>query len=223
MFKAWSKPTGFYVKIMRFPLICLPLLLILSTHSACTRTVLVEGSLPTPLVKKISARVGVYYSEEFRSYLHKEDLPQSGTYHIDLGDQNLNFFRNLSTALFTEVIEIDAPELSDEQRLELDAIFIPKIVEYGFLVPAISTLAFHEVSIKYEIQLKDRYGKSLGEWVFVGYGKAESERFGSSAAVKEATVLAIRDGGARIATEIAPFMSSVLDDAEVRKRKELIR
>ena len=218
--KLWSKAVVFRVKPKGFFTMYVPFFLVL-IQSSCTNVVVVEGSLPTPLVEKIPARLGVYYSEEFKTYQHKENLPQFGAYEVDLGNQNLKFFRNLSGALFAEVLEIDSPELTAEQVSELDAVFIPRIVQYGFLVPAMSTLTFHEVSIKYEIQLKDRYGKNLGRWSFVGYGKAEASRFGSGEAVGEATMLAIRDGGARIATEVAPGMATALKEAGIWREKEL--
>ena len=220
--KVWSESFVIWVKHKGLSKMLLPFLMAL-TQSSCTNMVLVEGSLPTPLVEKIPARLGVYYSEEFKSYQYKENLPQFGAYEIDLGNQNLKFFRNLSGALFAEVLEIDSPELTSEQRSVLDAVFIPRIVEYGFLVPAMSTLSFHEVSIKYEIQLKDRYGKNLGRWSFVGYGKAEASRFGSGEAVGEATMLAIRDGGARIATEVAPAMATALKEAGIWQEKGLAK
>ena len=218
--KLWSKSVVFRVKPKSLFTMYVPLFLLL-IQSSCTNVVVVEGSLPTPLVEKIPARLGVYYSEEFKTYQHKENLPQFGAYEVDLRNQNLKFFRNLSGALFAEVLEIDSPELTAEQTSELDAVFIPRIVQYGFLVPAMSTLTFHEVSIKYEIQLKDRYGKNLGRWSFVGYGKAEASRFGSGEAVGEATMLAIRDGGARIATEVAPGMATALKEADIWREKEL--
>ena len=218
----WSQSPSVKERGKALGLMLLPFLLVL-TQNACTNVVVVHGSLPTPLVEKIPARLGVYYSKEFQFFQHRENLPQSGAFEIDLGKQNLNFFRNLSSALFAEVREIDSPELTAEQGLELDAVIIPSIVEYGFLVPAMSTLTFHEVSIRYQIQLNDRYGKDLGLWSFVGYGKAEASTFGAGEAVGEATMLAIRDGGARIATEVAPAIATALKEAGIGHQKELAK
>ena len=173
-----------------------------------TTSVTVAGSLPTPLVKRIPANIGIYYSDEFKSFEHKEALPESGSYRIDLGDQNLGFFRNLLGAMFEEVVEVNqttTPEGSD-----LDAILIPEIIKYGFLVPSVSTLTFYEASIEYQITLLDSDGNDLGKLRIVGYGKAEGTIFGGGEAVGEATMLAIRDGGARIATELSPRIAALL-------------
>jgi hypothetical protein len=48
----------------------------------------------------------------------------------------------------------------------------------------------------------DRQGKKIGDWNIIGYGKSEGGMFTSDEALNEATVLAIRDGGARIAIEL---------------------
>ena len=195
-------------------LICSAAVLIL-LQAACTKTVTVTGTLPTPLVERIPANVGVYYSDEFKSFEHKEAMPESGTYQIDFGSQNLKFFRNLVNALFTDVTEVSSPDLSAEQKREFDAVLLPKIVKYGFLVPAISTLTFYEASIEYQIVLVDNEGNDLGAWKIVGYGKAEAELFGASDAIGEATMLAIRDGGARITTEVIPNIATLLSDKEL--------
>jgi hypothetical protein len=186
------------------------LLFALFSQAACTTNVTVAGSLPTPLIKQIPVRVGVYYSENFKSYEHKEVLPESGSYRIDLGVQNLSFFRNLVQALFVEVIELDSPQLSEAQKESIDVVLVPEIAKYGFLVPAISTLTFYEASIEYRLAISDTDGNSVGDWNIVGYGKAEASMFGGGDAVGEATMLAIRDGGARIATEVSPEIESQL-------------
>jgi hypothetical protein len=44
----------------------------------------------------------------------------------------------------------------------------------------------------------DMAGNQLADWTVVGYGKSEGGAFGGDDALGEATMLAIRDGGARI-------------------------
>ena len=195
---------------MRRLSICTTLALVAGVQVACTTNVVVEGSVPTPLIEKVPIRVGIYYSDSFKSYEHKEKLPEAGHYRIPLGEKNLMFFRNLTDALFLEVVELEEPRLAATQQEHLDAILIPEIVKYGFLVPAVSTLTFYEASIEYELTLTARDGGDIGSWKVVGYGKAEAAMFGGREAVGEATMQAIRDGGARIATEVSPEMIAKL-------------
>ena len=84
----------------------------------------------------------------------------------------------------------------------LDGVFIPRIEKYGFLTPGISGLKFYSASIEYRIALYDKAGQKVGDWNIIGYGKSEGGMFTADEAINEATVLAIRDGGARIAIEL---------------------
>lgn len=169
---------------------------------ACTTSVVVEGTVPTPLVSKIPARMGVHYSEEFRHFRHQEVIQDAGTWNIDLGAQNLTFFRHLMDSLFEGIEEVHEPPLTTEEMTELDGVLIPRIEKYGFLTPQISGLKFYSASIEYRIALYDKAGNKIGDWKIIGYGKSEGGMFTSDDAINEATVLAIRDGGARIAIEL---------------------
>jgi len=176
-------------------------LLILLVLPGCTTTVTVEGSVPTPLVEKMPARVGVYYSPDFKSFRHEESIAQRGSYQIDFGKQNLTFFRNLMSAMFESVVEVPEPPLSASQMQGLDGVVVPEVVKYGFLPPAISGLNFYSASIHYRITLYDSHGKKVRDWTMVGYGKSEGGLFGGEEALGDATLLAIRDGGARLAID----------------------
>ena len=169
---------------------------------SCTTSVLVDGTVPTPLVSVIPARMGVYYSDEFRRFKHEEVLRDSGGWRIDFGNQNLRFFQNLTASLFLEVQEVNQFPLTPEEMRDLDGVFIPSIEKYGFLTPRISGLKFYSASIEYRVSMHDKLGTKVGDWNIVGYGKSEGGLFSTDEALNEATVLAIRDGGARIAIEL---------------------
>jgi hypothetical protein len=64
------------------------------------------------------------------------------------------------------------------------------------------------------MSLYNNQNEKLGEWTIVGYGKSERTLFGTTESLGEATVLAIRDGGARIAIEMTsqPVVQSWLED-----------
>lgn len=166
--------------------------------SGCTTTVVVEGTVPTPLVRKLPANVGVFYDESFKNFQHTEELDTEGTFKINIGDQNLTFFQNLMSSMFNEVEVLDNPEPSAALEAGLDAIVIPTIEKYGFLTPGLSGLKFYSASIHYRITMLDVKGNELADWTVVGYGKSEGGVFMSNDALGEATMLAIRDGGARI-------------------------
>jgi hypothetical protein len=177
-------------------------LVLLIALSGCSTSVTVEGTIPTPLISKLPAKVGVYYSEEFKSYKHEEVIKERGTWRIDLGAQNLGFFRRLMATMFEETTEVAEPPLGEDKMSALDGVLVPEIVKYGFLTPEISGLNFYSASIHYRIALYDKLGEKVGDWSIVGYGKSEVGVFNRDGALEEATLLAIRDGGARIAIDI---------------------
>ena len=186
--------------ILRMKYLCFLFLLSLS---GCATNITVKGTVPTPLVAKAPVKVGVYYSPDFRKFRHQEVVDQRSTYNIDFGAQNLSFFRTLMSAMFQSVVEIQQPPpLAPGTAPQLDGIIVPEIVKYGFLTPEISGLNFYSASINYRITLYNRDGKRVGEWMLVGYGKSEAGLFGGDEALASATLLAIRDGSARIAIDI---------------------
>ena len=194
--------------------------------SACSKTVVIQGSVPTPLVAQIPLRLGIYYSDSFKNFSYEESLKSEGNWTIELGQQNVLFFRELFTTLFLKVIEVDKEQLSAEaiQALELDGVLIPEIEEYGFLTPGISGLKFYSASVKYNLRLLNRQAAVTGEWHVVGYGKSEGGTFQGGEAVNSATLLAIRDGGARIAIDFPrqAFVKAFLASLDVVSAQELI-
>lgn len=186
--------------------------------SSCVTNVVVSGSVPTPLIEKMPVRVAIYYDESFKNFVHSESLDGEGKWQVDLGKQNLVFFRNLMTAMFESVVEVDAPELTVENRNNFDGIIIPRIEKYGFLTPGISGLKFFSASIHYRIGIYNNENEKLTEYAVVGYGKSEPGAFNASSALGQATMLAIRDGGTRISTELklVPEVQQWLNESRVQ-------
>jgi hypothetical protein len=180
----------------------------LVVSAGCNTNVTVEGTLPTPLVRKLPLNIGVYYPPAFRDFTHQERIYEQGTWTVDMGTQNLEFFRGMFTAMFNQVVEIQELTIPTGDEVgagsvsvpeELDGIIVPEIAKYGFLTPQISGLSFFSASIHYRISIYDKAGNLAVNWVVVGYGKSPTSMFGDDKALGEATMLAIRDGGARIA------------------------
>lgn len=189
--------------------------------AGCTTSVVVEGTIPTPLVNKIPANIGVHYSNEFTTFEYKEVMRETGTWKINLGGQNLSFFQNLLTTMFDSVEEVPEPPFGLGEMQHLDGVLVPRIVKYGFLTPSISGLKFYSASIQYQILLYNRGGEVIGDWNIVGYGKSEGGAFGADDALGEASMLAIRDGGARIAIEFGGQPEVVQWLGQLKPRRSL--
>ncbi|MFT7688378.1 MAG: hypothetical protein ACI9FB_003741 [Candidatus Azotimanducaceae bacterium] len=183
--------------------------------TSCVTNVIVEGSVPTPLVDKMPVKVAIYYDESFKNFVHSESLTDEGKWEVELGKQNLLFFRNLMNAMFETVVEVDSPDLIEDGGEQFDGIIIPQIEKYGFLTPNISGLKFFSASIHYRLTLLSNENKKLTDYAVVGYGKSEPGGFSAAPALGQATMLAIRDGGTRISTEFrsVPAVSKWLNES----------
>ena len=183
--------------------------------TSCVTNVVVEGAVPTPLVDKMPVKVAIYYDESFKHFMHSESLDDEGKWEVELGKQNLIFFRNLMGAMFETVVEVDSPDFIGDGGEQFDGIIIPRIEKYGFLTPNISGLKFFSASIHYRLTLLSSENKKLTDYAVVGYGKSEPGAFSAAPALGQATMYAIRDGGTRISTEFrsVPAVAQWLNEA----------
>ena len=105
--------------------------------------------------------------------------------------------------MFTEAVILEKwdGDIAGAPNENTQAVLVPQIKKYGFLTPFVSGLGFYSASIEYELTLYDSRGATIFKWAVVGYGKSEGKVFAKEEAVEQATLLAIRDAGARIAIE----------------------
>lgn len=79
-------------------------------------------------------------------------------------------------------------------------IIVPSIQEVQFAIPKQTGGEFYEVWIRYRLDLYDANGSRLGEYLLIGYGKANEANFGglgqASPALNQATIWALRDAAA---------------------------
>lgn len=183
------------------------LIALLGFLASCSTSVQVDGEVPKLLIPAIDRSV-LFVKPPSLDYTHNETLPRGGDWSIVLGPMNDVFFRELLDSMFVSVaqtrVETDGLVGAGKQGLlaDVDGQIRIDLVEYGFLTPQISGLNFFSASTKFRIELGGTDGQTLGVWQVVGYGKAEAGTFQAADAVNSATVLAIRDAGARIAIEL---------------------
>ncbi|HEY5810906.1 MAG TPA: hypothetical protein VIT67_23245, partial [Povalibacter sp.] len=73
--------------------------------------------------------------------------------------------------------------------------------EYAFVTPRDAGSPFYAVSIKYRINVYTPDGRLAESWGFTGYGTAPAQGMSSDAPLTQATALALRDAGAKLAVE----------------------
>jgi len=179
---------------------CLAALVVLLL-SGCTGTKLsTQAQLPPPLIDKLPARVGVYYSKEFREYVHKETRTEID-YEITLGPAHVQNLDWLLNAMFAEVVQVEDPTHVAELQPPLVMVLEPRFEEYSFLTPKDVAGEAFIVTIRYLLTVYDGSGARVDAFTFTGYGRERAHTLASKEPLQIATQRAMRDAGAKVAVE----------------------
>ena len=174
----------------------------LAILGACTATKLeTRAALPPPLLEQLPVRVGVYYSKEFREYVHRETR---GTidYEVNLGPAHVTNLDWLLKAMFREVVPVEDPTKISGIQPPLVFVLEPKFEEYSFLTPKDVAGEAFIVTIRYLLTLYDGTGTRVDSFTFTGYGRERAHTLASKEPLAVATQRAMRDAGAKVAVEL---------------------
>lgn len=178
----------------------LPLLALLS---ACGTTEFeARPTIPAPLITRIPIVVGVYVPAEFRDKVHREKR-DGAEYAITVGKGQSEGFERLLGAMFARTVIVPSVDAGARTDPEIRGVFEPVLEEFAFITPADSGSDLYAVSVKYRINVYSPTGQLVDSWMFTGYGTQASSSVGSGRkeALQLATALAMRDAGAKLATE----------------------
>ncbi|MFL6577377.1 MAG: hypothetical protein ACJ8MR_12225 [Povalibacter sp.] len=157
-------------------------------------------NIPPPLVAKIPVSVALFVPKEFSSFAHDEE--RSGTdWHVELGNAQTDGLTRLLNAMFEHVVVVDSLNGGSSAGAEIRAILEPSVEEYAFVTPRDAGSPFYAVSIKYRMNVYTPDGRLADSWAFTGYGTAPSAGISSDQPLTQATALALRDAGAKLAVE----------------------
>jgi len=176
-------------------------LAVLVSLAGCGPVRLVANTnIPQPLVVKIPGAVAVFMPPEFSQYVHKEE--RWGTeWNIDIGKAQADAMSRLLNAMFERVIVVDSLNAGTQLSSEINAILEPSVEEYAFVTPRDAGSPFFAVSIKYRVNVYSPDGKLADSWGFTGYGTAPAGGLSNTEPLEDATALAMRDAGAKLAVE----------------------
>ena len=176
-------------------------------------TIVVDGSYPSPLVRKLPLTIGVYYPEELRNFAYTEiddvlvlagvvvnfayteidDNSGKDQYIVQSGTSQLELFNTVLPALFENVVMLDSLENANSEN-GIDAVFVPKIAEFQLGLPQKTKLKVYEIWMKYNMKLSKANGDYIADWVMTAYGKSPQENLQSvDSGVQGAAVVAMRD------------------------------
>jgi hypothetical protein len=171
--------------------------------AGCTTQFEAESSIPPPLVEKIPVVVGVYLSPEFRTKVYTEDR-DGGDYRISIGGAQSEGFMRLMTALFEQAIPVDAVDAGARTDPRIRGVIEPVLEDFAFVTPLDSGTGAYAVSLRYKVTGYRPDGQVIDTWTYTGYGAAKNEGMlpGGDEALRKAVRLAMRDAGAKLATEL---------------------
>lgn len=170
------------------------LMLMLGLLTACSSTtsVVIDQGFPNVVYEPRDYRAALVFPPEFRSY---QARPVEGTF-IDMGPAQVELLGKAFRGLFTEV---DVLTTRAEAHPDTDIIIEPTVLEVQLSTPSDSYLNVYEVWIKYNLALESADGEPIDTWFMPAYGKTpDSFMLSRTEAIEEATVVALRDAGAKL-------------------------
>ena len=192
--------------------LCVPAAL--AVFGCASTSVVVTADVPSPLVEPIPIRVGVFFDESLKGYVHEESSEDHGEFRIELGSVQIPVFERVFDALFEETVALSSTEAAEE----VAAVIVPVLEEMQFSIPAQTRGEFFEVWIKYRIDVYGRDGKLMASWPLPAYGKSNERNFGfmedsKGSGLTEASVWALRDAAAHLSFYF-PRLPAVLELAQ---------
>jgi hypothetical protein len=176
--------------------------LCLGTLGACTATKLdTRAQLPPPLLEQLPVRVGVYYSKEFREYVHRETRANID-YEVTLGPAHVTNLDWLLKAMFRDAVQVDDPTRIATFAPPLAFVLEPKFEEFSFLTPRDVAGEAYIVTIRYLLTIYDSAGARVDSFALTGYGHEKARALSSKEPLAAATQRAMRDAGAKVAVEL---------------------
>jgi len=176
-----------------------PALLLVTTGCSTGVNLQVQSQVPVPLVTKLPLDLGVYYNENFREYVFKENAEDRQDWVIDNRESRISLFNQVLPSMFRSVSPVEDITSPGNSNL-LDAIIEPEVVEMQLALPSETNLDLYEAWIRYNIKIHNPQGDLISQWQVTGYGKSPVETFSSnSKGLNNAIEIAMRDIGAKIA------------------------
>jgi hypothetical protein len=159
-----------------------------------------DPSIPQPRVEKMPLNVALRIPQEFKQFVHEENILGKEAWSIDLGASNAIFFTQLFGYLFNNLTVIGPND--DARDYQFDALIEPSIDGFEFSVPNQSKTETFAVWIRYRMRIYDREGTNASNWTVSAYGKSQKQGMNGSSALQRAALLAMRDAAALIIMQL---------------------
>lgn len=156
----------------------------------------VESEVPTPLSEKIPLSVGIYYNDNFRNFVFKENSEVRKDWTIDTRTSRMSLFNEILPSMFNSVTPVTEPAAVGSG---VDVVIEPEVVDMQVAMPEETHSDIYEAWIKYEIKMYHPTGAPLSTWQITGYGKSHTALFKKrEKGLNTAINMAMRDIGAKL-------------------------
>jgi hypothetical protein len=176
-------------KLRHFLLLALP---VLATGCASVKQITVDETFPTVLYEPKNINTAVVFDQAFRDYSASPNANVS----IDIGNAQVDLLTKAFEGLFDQVTVVSSKE---EVGPNSELVIIPSVREVQLSTPSDSYLNVYEVWIKYNLDIETFDGEAIESWFMPAYGKTpNSFTLSKSEAIRQASVIALRDAGAKL-------------------------
>ena len=175
----------------------------------------VESTVPTPLASQLPLDVGIYYNDNFKNFIFKEDSEARGVWTIDNRASRMALFNDILPTMFKSVNPV---ENINETDILVDVILEPEVMDMQVALPEETQSDMYEAWIKYTIKMYTPGGNLITQWQITGYGKTHTALFkNKERGLNMAINLALRDLGAKIVLDfprvpgVKSWLTSTID------------
>ena len=180
---------------MKFTHIKMALLLIaaiLVTACSGSAQVKIVQQFPTVVSEPRDIKAAIVFDQTFSTYVARpaEDIS------IDIGTAQVELLSNAFRGLFQQVQTVTS---RDQLSPDTELVIIPSVLQVQLSTPSDFYLNVYEVWIKYNLDMETVQGDPIDSWFMPTYGKSPNSMLASkSDAIEQATIVAIRDAGAKL-------------------------
>ncbi len=143
--------------------------------------------------------IGLRYSEEFRNYVYRDEIPGEPGWVVIMGSANTTMFDKVLGGMFEESVSLDGSGPPTDPVGGVDAIIEPELESYEFAIPTEWGTENFTVWITYRMNMYRPDGSLIASWPVRAYGESRFQFFNKDESLADATTMAIRDAGAYVA------------------------
>lgn len=142
--------------------------------SACSHAIPLSPTPPASSASpKVAEDVGVYFSEEFRTFQHRGSRG-GDSWIFPLGRASVDLFGAVFDQVFQSAERVDSLPPLDKEHASLAAVIEPRIEEFEFDIPFFKTQTY-TASITYRFILHAANGEPVASWTVTGEGARRGE------------------------------------------------